>query len=272
MDILISGASTGIGRAVAVHMARQGHTVWAGVRSTEALEELKRLKIPSLEPVTLDVTDEASVQECVSRVRKKSGLLHGLVNNAGIAVGGPVEAIPIEDWRRQFEVNVIGQVRLTQLCLPMLRDCKGRVIMMSSIAGRVASPFLAPYAASKFALEAISDSLRREMRRFGVQVSVIEPGPIDTPIWSKSRKEGSARVSTFSAEMRDTYGPMLEKFNERLNEATASASPVRVVVGAVEHALIARRPRTRYPVGRGIALSAALSSVLPDRWMDQVLR
>lgn len=271
MDILISGASTGIGRATAVHMARKGHTVWAGVRSQKSFEDIERLNVQGLEPVFLDVTNEESIEKCVSTVRKKSGILHGLVNNAGIAIGGPVEGVDLADWRKQFEVNVFGQIRVTQQCLPMIRECKGRIVMVSSIAGRVASPFLAPYSASKFALEAVADSLRREMRKFEVSVSLVEPGPIATPIWEKSLGDGEKRKEEFSPEIQRIYGSVLNKFNKRVMDSARTASPVSVVVQAIEHALTARHPRTRYPVGRGIALSAALSYMLPDRWMDRVL-
>jgi NAD(P)-dependent dehydrogenase (short-subunit alcohol dehydrogenase family) len=271
MDILISGASTGIGRATAVHMARKGHTVWAGVRSQKSFMEIQRLNVQGLEPVFLDVTDAASIENCISTVRKKSGILHGLVNNAGIAIGGPVEAVHLADWRRQFEVNVFGQIRVVQLCLPMIRESKGRIVMISSIAGRVASPFLAPYSASKFALEAIADSLRREMRKFDVPVSIVEPGPIATPIWEKSLGDGEKRKEELGPEMQRIYGSVLTRFNRRIEDAARSASPVHVVVHAIEHALTARSPRTRYPVGRGIALYSALSRILPDRWLDRML-
>lgn len=271
MDILISGASSGIGRATAVHMARKGHTVWAGVRSDKSFEEIRRLNVRGLEPVFLDVTDEESIDKCISTIRKKSGILHGLVNNAGIAVGGPVEGIQLSDWRKQFEINVFGQIRVTQLCLPMIRESKGRIVMVSSISGRVARPFLGPYSASKFALEAVSDSLRREMRKFGVSVSIVEPGAIATPIWEKSLGESEKRQEDFSPEVQKIYGSVLNKFSKKIEDVSRFSSPVSVVVQVIEHALTAKNPRTRYPVGRGIALSAALSQVLPDRWLDRML-
>lgn len=272
MNILISGASTGIGRASAVHMARLGHQVWAGVRSTRSAEEIVKLNVQGLRPVPLDVCDESSIVEGLRQVRKDGGMLHGLVNNAGVAIGGPVEAVRLEDWRAQFDANVFGVVRVTQEAMPLLRESKGRIVNMSSISGRLASPFLGPYAASKFALEGLSDSLRREVARQGVKVALVEPGPIATPIWEKSRAAGLARAAKYSPEMMDVYGPWLERFERGLERNVRVASPVAVVVKAVEHALLARRPKTRYPVGRGISLAAVLASALPDRFLDRMLR
>jgi NAD(P)-dependent dehydrogenase (short-subunit alcohol dehydrogenase family) len=270
MEILVSGSSTGLGRAIAVHMARKGHSVWAGVRSEKSFEEIRKLNVQGLRPVFLDVCDEKSIVECLSTVRKKAGILHGLVNNAGIAVGGPVEGVKMEDWRRQFDTNVFGQVRVIQEALPSLRESKGRIVNMSSISGKIAVPFMGPYAGSKYALEAISDSLRREVRRFGVKVAIVEPGAIATPIWEKSKNE-SLKADKFSAEILETYGSTLTKFLKQLETTERNASPVSVVTSAVEHALTSRNPRTRYPVGKGISFVAALSRALPDRLLDRVI-
>jgi NAD(P)-dependent dehydrogenase (short-subunit alcohol dehydrogenase family) len=271
MEILISGASTGIGRASAVHLARTGHSVWAGVRTQKSFDEMTKLNVQNLKPIFLDVCDEKSIAACVSQVTKEAGVLHGLVNNAGIAVGGPVEGVTMEEWRYQFEVNVFGQIRVTQLCLPLLRQTKGRIVNTSSIAGRLASPFMGPYSASKFAFEAVSDSLRREVRRQGIYVSVVEPGPIDTPIWEKSLETSKKSVSKYPAEIQEVYGRSMVRFQERVATAEKRSSPVKVVVRAIEHALTARRPRTRYPVGRGIKLMALLANTMPDKVLDQLM-
>lgn len=272
MDILISGASTGIGRACAVHLARLGHVTWAGVRSQKSFDEITRLNVRGLKPVMLDVDSDESVRAGVREVLKNSGTLHAVVNNAGFAVGGPVEAVTLEDWRRQFETNVLGVVRVTQAALPALRESRGRIVNMSSISGRVGFPFMGPYAASKFALEGLSDSLRRELADCGVRVALIEPGAIATPIWNKARREGLGRLSKLSAEMNDVYGARLRQFADALDEIIEKAAPVDVVVRAVEHALLARNPRTRYPVGRGIRASAWLSRVMPDVWLDRAFK
>lgn len=176
----------------------------------------------------------------------------------------------MEEWRRQFDTNVFGQVRVIQEALPLLRESKGRIVNMSSISGKIAIPFMGPYAGSKYAFEAISDSLRREMRPYGVKVSIVEPGAIATPIWEKSKNE-SLKTDKFSAAIMEIYGPTLTKFLKELEKTERNASPVSVVTAAVEHALTARSPRTRYPVGKGISFAAALSRALPDRWLDRVL-
>jgi NAD(P)-dependent dehydrogenase (short-subunit alcohol dehydrogenase family) len=270
MDILISGASTGIGRACAVHLARKGHNVWAGVRTQKAVDEIARLNVQGLSPIFLDVTDSKSIASAVSVVKKKSGTLHALINNAGIAVGGPIEGLSLDKWRRQFDINFFGLIELTQACLPMLRESKGRVLNMSSLSGRIATPFLGPYAASKFALEAFSDSLRREMRRFDVKVCIIEPGPIKTPIWEKS--VGESLNTEISPDIKSLYGESIDKFVSFMRKTGETAVPVSVVVKAVEHALTARSPQTRYPVGRGIKIAARAANVIPDKWLDRLLQ
>lgn len=272
MEILISGASTGIGKACAVHMARLGHTVFAGVRTQKDFDGLTKANVKGLTPVFLDVTDGASIRECVSAIIKQAGTLHALVNNAGVAMGGPVEAVSMEDWRKQFDINFFGAIELTQACLPLLRESKGRIVNMSSISGRIAFPFMGPYASSKFALEAASDSLRRELLRHGVKVMVIEPGAIATPIWEKSKSESLGKTAKYPQAILDVYGASLNKFSQLIDDTTAKAAPVSMVTAAVEHALTARRPRTRYPVGKGIKTSAVLSRLLPDRLMDKVFR
>ncbi len=272
MDILISGASTGIGRAAAVHLARLGHTVWAGVRSAKAFETIERLNVSGLKPIELDVTDGASVTAALHRVKKESGMLHVLINNAGIVVGGPVEGLPIAKWREQFDVNFFGAVELTKACLPSLRESKGRIINMSSISGRIASPFLGPYAASKFALEAFSDSLRRELAPHAVKVVIIEPGPIDTPIWRKSAAKNRSLLAEYSDEIREIYQRALEAFAKSVEQAELSAAPVTVVLRALEHAVNSPTPQTRYAVGKGVYVKSQLAHWLPDTWVDRLLQ
>ena len=272
MDILISGASTGIGKAAAVHLARKGHVVWAGVRSQKSFDQITGANIQGLIPVFLDVCDEKSVANCVGEIKKKSGMLHALVNNAGIAVGGPVEGVKIEDWRRQFETNVFGQVRVIQECLPLLRESRGRIVNVSSIAGRVSSPFLGPYSASKFALEALSDSLRREVQSDGLSVSVIEPGPIATPFWEKSKTEGLQKTDLYSPMLKKVYGAAIERFKKQVDLAEKTASPVKHVTAVIEHALTSRKPKTRYLVGRGSSATALVFGALPDRWADRLIQ
>jgi NAD(P)-dependent dehydrogenase (short-subunit alcohol dehydrogenase family) len=270
MDILISGASTGIGRAAAIHFARLGHTVWAGVRGEQAAGIIEKLNVRGLQPIQLDVTKSDSITEAVHLIKKKSGMLHALINNAGIVVSGPIELLTIARWREQFDVNFFGMLELTAACLPSLRESKGRIVNMSSISGRIASPFLAPYATSKFALEAYSDSLRRELAPHQVRVSVIEPGPIDTPIWRKSTATNTAAFREYPEEITKLYEVPLQKFKRDMEKAELGAAPVALVLKALQHALLAKSPRTRYPVGRGIGIASQAAAILPDSWLDRL--
>lgn len=271
MEILISGASSGIGRACALALGRAGHRVWAGVRDDHAFERYRSLDDDRLVPILLDVNAPETIARAVSRITREAGVLHALVNNAGIAVGGPVESTPIDDWRRQFETNVFGAIALTQACLPRLRESRGRIVNLSSISGRLALPYLGPYAASKFALEGFSDSLRRELKPLGVAVALIEPGAIATPIWEKSISEGVGRFDRVDASTRATYGEAMDRFRAKLDEAIAGAAPAEAVARAVLHAVSARRPRRRYPVGRGIRLATALTNFVPAAVFDWML-
>ena len=193
---VVTGASSGIGQATAQHLDSLGFTVFAGVRSAEARERVASEGSGHVRPLRLDVTDPASIAAAAGEVREAAGTsgLAALVNNAGIAVSGPLELVPIEGLRNQLEVNVIGQVSVTQAFLPALRAARGRIVNVSSIGGKIALPLAGPYAASKFALEAITDSLRRELRHLGVQVIAVEPGGVKTAIWGKGTKAAEAML------------------------------------------------------------------------------
>jgi NAD(P)-dependent dehydrogenase (short-subunit alcohol dehydrogenase family) len=271
--VVITGASTGIGAACALRLAQSGWRVFAGVRKAEAGEELKRRAGPTLEPLLLDVTDAATVSEAARRVTAAlgSGGLAGLVNNAGIAAGGPLEFVPLAEFRRQFEVNVFGVLTVTQAFLPLLRAAPGRIVNMGSISGRIASPFLGPYCASKFALESLTDSLRLELRPHGVRVALVEPGAIATPIWEKSVRHGEEVERGYPLEAHALYGEGLAGIKAQIDEASRSAEPPTLVAAAVEHALCARRPRTRYVVGRDARLAALLHTLLPAGAWDALL-
>jgi len=271
--VLITGASTGIGAACAVHLDRIGFTVLAGVRREHDGEALKRISSDRLIPVLLDVTDALSIQQARDLVSEQVGPrgLYGLVNNAGIVVAGPLEAVPITDLRRQLDINVIGQVAVTQAFLPLIRNARGRIVNMGSIAGRGAIPLMGPYAASKFALEAITDVLRLELQQWGIHVSIVEPGAIATPIWDKSRKEAVSREDAATPEMRTLYGTLIASVRKVVEEAAARAIPCDAVSQAVEHALTAARPKTRYLVGPDAKMRALMIKLLPDRISDKVL-
>jgi NAD(P)-dependent dehydrogenase (short-subunit alcohol dehydrogenase family) len=265
--ILITGASTGIGQACAIHFARLGYDVLAGVRKPADGEGFQAHSLPNITPVLLDVTRRESIEGALAAARGEP--LAGLVNNAGIAVVGPLELVPIEEWRRQLEVNVIGLVAVTQASLPLLRRGRGRIVNIGSIAGRSALPGSAPYDASKFAVEAITDALRMELAPWGISVSVIEPGAVVTAIWQKTLR-GLDDLSRHAAPDRYAlYAGLMTKIRKEA-ETPRSAIAAVEVVKAVNHAMTARRPKARYLVGRDARLWLLLN-LLPDRWRDRLI-
>jgi NAD(P)-dependent dehydrogenase (short-subunit alcohol dehydrogenase family) len=198
--------------------------------------------------------------------------LTGLVNNAGVSVGGPLEFLPIERLRKQLEVNLIGQVAVTQYFLPHLRRAKGRVVNMGSISGRIASPLIGPYSMSKYGLEAFSDSLRRELYPWGIHVSLVEPGAVATPIWDKATTRAERAIKNMSPEARNLYGQSVEGDRRAAVKMSEEAIPADDVAKVVHHALTAPKPRTRYLVGKDAKIAALLAWLLPDRAMDGVIR
>ncbi|MBN1991550.1 MAG: SDR family oxidoreductase [Anaerolineae bacterium] len=268
--VVVTGASTGIGQACALHLDKLGFYVFAGVRKQADAEALRQQASSRLMPVFLDVTQNKTIISTAEAVRDFAGPagLAGLVNNAGIAVGGPLEFLSIEALCRQIEVNVIGQIAVTQAFLPLLRLGRGRIINMGSISGRGAMPFMGPYAASKFALRALTDSLRLELRPWNIQVSLIEPGAIDTPIWEKSLSAADELANAWPPEVHDLYGQAMTTTRQTIFKAGQNAVSVDEVVGAVTHALTAKQPKTRYLVGRGTKVIALAIKLLPDRVRD----
>jgi NAD(P)-dependent dehydrogenase (short-subunit alcohol dehydrogenase family) len=254
--VLVTGASSGIGRATAETLAHRGWEVYAGVRRLEDAPARTTA-------VELDVTDD----EHVARLRSLD--LHALVNNAGIAVIGPLEYLPLAEVRRQLEVNTVAQVAVIQACMPALRGNRGRIVNVSSISGRVALPLFGPYAASKYALEALTDSLRREQR--DVALALVEPGAIATPIWDRARAEADALWDAMPAEAHRRYGRLVDTIRAQAQQAPETGLPPEQVVEAILHALTARRPRTRYVVGRDARVQAALARALPTRAFDALL-
>ncbi len=271
--VVITGASTGIGAACALHLDRLGFAVFAGVRRSEDGVALQQASSDRLVPVELDVTDLATIQKSqaiVSDATKDRGLF-GLINNAGIAVVGPLEAVPISDLRQQLEVNVIGQVAVTQAFLPLVRQARGRIVNMGSIAGLSTMPLMGPYSASKFALEAITDALRLEVQQWGIHVAIVEPGAIATPIWNKSTIEAAEREAGVGTELRTLYKPVIAAVRKVVGEASKRAISTDAVAKAVEDALTAPSPRTRYLVGTDAKLRALMVRLLPDRVSDKLL-
>jgi NAD(P)-dependent dehydrogenase (short-subunit alcohol dehydrogenase family) len=268
--VVVTGASTGIGEATARLLSGRGFDVVAGVRSEEAAA---RMGEAGLTPLRFDVTDSESVRAAAASVEERVGArgLDGLVNNAGVAVSGPLELIPLEEWRRQLEVNLIGQVAVTQALLPALLRGRGRVVMVSSIGGRIALPLFGPYAASKFGLEAVSDSLRREVSELGVRVVVVEPGAIATPIWGKGIETGDAIEAAGDPAARARYARLVAKIRGLAEANARDGLPPLAVAKVIGEAMTADRPRTRYVVGRETKVRATLARLLPDRALDALL-
>ena len=273
LAVVITGASTGIGAACARFLADKGFQVFAGVRDRRAGEVLADGRTSRLIPIHLDVTDETSIRNSVDQVTRQLGDagLTGLINNAGVAVGSPLEVIPIDQLRRQFEVNVFGLIAVTQAFLPLLRKGHGRIVNMGSIAGRATIPVMGPYSASKFALEALTNALRLELQQWSIQVSVIEPGAVATPIWEKSIKAAKDLEARDNSPITIGYAELIMRIKETVEKAAERAIPPDAVVQAVVHALTSPRPRTRYLVGTDAKIRAWMVKWLPDRLNDRLL-
>jgi NAD(P)-dependent dehydrogenase (short-subunit alcohol dehydrogenase family) len=267
--VVITGASTGIGRACALHLDSLGFEVHAGVRRQADGEALRSSASARLRTPILDVTEQATIKDLADELAGRP--LAGLVNNAGIAEAGPLEFVALDRLRRQLEVNVVGLVAVTQALMAGLRAGRGRIVNLSSVGGRQANPFVGPYVASKWAVEALSDSLRQELRPWGIDVAVIEPGAVDTPIWEKGRQAFDDRADEMPAQALALYEKPLTALRAVTERLAARGVPPEQVAKAVAHALTARRPRTRYVIGREARVQVALKTLLPDRAMDRVV-
>lgn len=275
---LITGASTGIGQATALRLAKAGWTVLAGVRRKEDGERLAgEAPAGRIEPVLLDVTDLEQIRLVAARVSElggggesSPGRLDALINNAGIGFGGPLELISPEDLRTQFDVNVLGQVAVTQALLPALRAAHGRLLFVSSVGGRVAMAFTAPYAASKYALEAIGDALRVELSTSDVQVALIEPGSVATPIWEKTREV--EEKLTIPASLQAEYGHVPAAMKKTIESTASRGVPPEQVAETIEQALTAKRMKARYVIGRDARAMILMRRLLPDHVFDRVAK
>jgi NAD(P)-dependent dehydrogenase (short-subunit alcohol dehydrogenase family) len=269
--VVVSGASRGIGRACALELVRRGFHVFAGVRSQEDGRALAAEAGPAVTPLPLDVTNADDIAQAAVTVRGAVGArgLWGLVNNAGIVVAGPLEFLPADALRSQFDVNVFGVLALTRAFLPLLRPARGRIVNVSSVNGRLAAPFSGGYAGSKFALEALSDALRLELAPSGVAVVVVQPGAIATPIWDTSRQRALTLLERYPAEAWAYYGKVLERLRDI--RVPPRAAPAARVAAVVAKALETRRPRTRYHVGWDARAGVLLARLLPGRALDWVL-
>ena len=267
---LITGASTGIGRATVLRLAASGWTVLAGVRKTADGEALTDAGGTRVLPVELDVTDAAQIARAAERVGEIApGGLDALVNNAGSVVVGPLELLSLDDLRRQFDVNFFAHVAVTQALIPALRRARGRIVLISSVGGLVTTPYMGPYHASKYALEAAGNSLRMELARSHVQVALVEPGSVVTPIWEKHRDQVDFDVPE---ELREQYGHVPAAMAKALQNTARRGIPPERVAQTIERALTSRRMRARYLVGRDAHVMVWASRLLPDLVFDRVVR
>jgi NAD(P)-dependent dehydrogenase (short-subunit alcohol dehydrogenase family) len=268
--VVITGTSTGIGRACALRLDRAGFDVFAGVRHADDGQRLRAEASNRLRPLILDVTHHAGIAVAAKEVQEAVGErgVAGLVNNAGVNAAGPLELVGADELRHQLEVNLVGQIAVTQAFLPLIRAARGRIVNMSSIGGRVANAFLGPYQASKFATEAITDVLRKELRPWGIHVVAIEPGTIETEMWRKGTEAGRETLERLGPEGRELYGDRIQKVLQATEKMTRRAAAPERVAEVVERALTASRPRTRYLVGADAKVLARLARILPDRALD----
>lgn len=267
---VVTGTSSGIGAATARALARRGFHVLAGVRRDVDADAIRG---PGVEPVILDVTDSEHIAALADRVRTdpQARPLRALVNNAAIQINIPVEAFAIDRWRMMFEVNLFGPVAITQALLPHLLAGKGRVVNVSSVGGKVAMAAYGPYAATKFALEAVSDSLRRELAPSGVRVVVVEPGAIRTRMLNRATAGADEVIAAMPPELRRRYKALVQAVNGQAAASTEAGLPADAAAAVIATAVMTRRPRTRYTVGRDAAMITTMTRFLSDRALDRIL-
>ena len=272
--VLVTGASKGIGKATALHLDKLGFHVFAGVRKETDAEMLRSEATERLQTVFIDVTNSKQITAAAEQITQIVGEtgLYGLVNNAGMGEPAPLEFIGIERLRHQLEVNVVGQLAVTQSVLPLIRKAKGRIINISSIAGRIGALLNGPYSMSKFALEAMSDVLRLELEPWGIEVVSIEPGAIATDIWETTTERANERLAEFPEETLALYQDHIDAGFKWAKAAAERAIPAQVVADTIEKALTAKRPKTRYLVGPDAKFVGRLRTILPDRWLDFLVK
>lgn len=268
--VLVTGASTGIGYATSMLLARQGYLVYAGVRTEQDAARL-RAAHNNIRAVLLDVRHRNDVVLAMSGIAESGVPLYAVVNNAGIAVAGPLEYLPLEEVHRQFDVNVFGALAVTQSALPLLRQTRGRIIFMSSVSGQIAPPLLGPYAASKFAIEALADAMRMELAQSGITVSVVQPGNVKTPIWEKGRRAKEQLMAYMPAGAHTHYGAAVENLVRITQREERTGIEADEVARTVLTALRVPHPRARYPVGTPPGWQRRLAALLPERVRDKLI-
>jgi NAD(P)-dependent dehydrogenase (short-subunit alcohol dehydrogenase family) len=271
--VVITGASTGIGRATALLLDKKGYRVFAGVRKQADATSLEEEGSERLTPIIIDVTKKRSITTARQKVQRAVGDdgLVGLVNNAGVGGGGPVEFMPLADFRKTLEVNLVGQIAVTQSFLPLIRKAQGTIVFMASIGGRIGNPFMSPYSASKFGIEGLGESLRGELLPWNIDVAVIEPGSIDTEIWGKGAETAAAQASKMPEEAQRLYGRQLSRFGELITETASRGIAPEKVARVVHKAIRSNKPKHRYLVGTDAKVAARLKGNLPDRTFQRVI-
>jgi NAD(P)-dependent dehydrogenase (short-subunit alcohol dehydrogenase family) len=268
--VVVTGASSGIGADAAALLAHEGFIVFAGVRNDVDAARVATLH-DHVRPLRIDVTDRASIDAAATVVGNSGHPVRGVVGNAGVAVAGPLEFLPIDEIRRQFEINVFGALAVAQAFLPQLRVSRGRLVFVGSISGRLAVPFIAPYSASKFALRAFADALRVELRSAGIAVSLIEPGSVQTPIWQKGRAARESLLAALGPDAVRYYGAQIEAVFAQTKREERAAMPAARVSQAILHALTSLKPRANYVLG-GAARAGSIVALLPAPLRDRALR
>jgi NAD(P)-dependent dehydrogenase (short-subunit alcohol dehydrogenase family) len=268
--IVVSGASTGIGLATVELLAQKGYIAFAGVRNEADARRVAALHA-NVRAVLLDVTSPESIAAAAAQIRVTGVPLLGVVSNAGIALGGPLETLPIDELRRVFEVNVFGALAVVQAFLPMLPQNRGRVVFVGSISGRLATPYIGPYSASKFALRSLSDSMRIELAPTGITVSLIEPGSVKTPIWQKGRDNQQKLYENLGDNPRPHYRTALEAVVNATNYEEEHGMPVEVVSESIYRALTDPKPKLQHLLGTPARLGSILAS-LPAPFRSRMVR
>jgi NAD(P)-dependent dehydrogenase (short-subunit alcohol dehydrogenase family) len=268
--VLVTGASTGIGHATALLLAESGYTVFAGVRK-EADRERLESEHANLRPIILDVTVPADLTRARDTIVASGLPLAGLVNNAGIAVAGPLEFLPLEEIRKQFEINVYGPIAVAQTMLPLLRRANGRIVVVGSIAGRITAPFVGPYSASKAALASFMDALRQELAPSGIFVSLLEFAAVKTPIWAKGRDEKDRLIAMMPPDALVRYGPMVNAIVKQTEREEKDGMDPGVIATTILEALRAPKPRERYLIGKRARIQAVVA-MLPPSTRDKLVK
>jgi NAD(P)-dependent dehydrogenase (short-subunit alcohol dehydrogenase family) len=272
--IVVTGASTGMGAATVKELAREGFHVLAGVRRKADAEALRGLGIEGIEPCILDITVESDVAAIADRVASDPmhRPLRALVNNAGVAINAPVETLPMDEWRRQFEVNLFGHIAMTQALLPALLNNSGTVVNISSVGGKFALPTYGAYAGSKFALEAVSDALRREVSDVGIKVVVVEPGAVKTEMAERGIATAQGLEANMTSAQRERYADITAAVAGQARSFNVTGVSAEHAATVIAKAATASHPRTRYIIGRDAAILVRITRVVSDRILDRIIR